>query len=238
MSRKEAFRVAFGRPAVRMMMLLMAVVMGVGVSMIILQQPFLDSHGVRYGLFGPFLMPGQFLSMAGALLAYRVSTALGVSKIIALMPLVVLTTAIGLGVFDHLAAFAFYPLTTLVFATGFVVISDYLNRRIPSANRATILSIQNMIFSLIVAAMEVLLLPGHRRLAGATDSLLDRRDRAGGDRDTTASTLAAGAPAGVVGRRSTGRRPRGRAGTGAASLGFAGFHGGNPKGIHASQDIR
>ena len=154
---KGAFRVAFGQPAVRMMMLLMAVVMGVGVSMIILQQPFLDSHDVSYGLFGPFLMPGQFLSIAGALLAYRISAALGVSRLIALMPLVVLTTAVGLGTVDHLAAWAFYPLTTLMFAMSFVVISDYLNRRIPSANRATILSIHNMLFSLVVAAMEALL---------------------------------------------------------------------------------
>ena len=37
------------------------------------------------------------------------------------------------------------------------MIADYLNRRIPSANRATILSIQNMIFSLVVAGMEALL---------------------------------------------------------------------------------
>ncbi len=154
---RNAFRVAFGRPAVRLMMLLLAVVMGVGVSMIILQQPFLDSHHVTYGLFGPFLMPGQFLSIAGALLAYRVTAALGVSRVVALMPVVVLITALGLGSIDHLAAFAFYPMTTLMFAMSFVVISDYLNRRIPSANRATILSIQNMIFSLIVAVMEALL---------------------------------------------------------------------------------
>ena len=44
-----------------------------------------------------------------------------------------------------------------MFAMSFVVISDYLDRRIPSANRATILSIHNMLFSLVVAAMEALL---------------------------------------------------------------------------------
>lgn len=154
---KEAFGVAFGRPAVRMMMLMMAAVMGIGVSMIILQQPFLSDHDVRYGLFGFFLTPGQLLSIAGALLAYRLVNALGVSGVVMLMPLAVLATATGLGFIDHLAAFAFYPLTTLTFAMSFVVMSDYLNRRIPSANRATILSIQNMMFSLIVAGMEPLL---------------------------------------------------------------------------------
>ncbi len=154
---KNAFRIAFGKPAVRMMMLLMAVVMGVGMSMTILQQPFLDEHGVRYGFFGFFLMPGQFLSIFGALLAYRISMALGVSRIVALMPLAVLTTAAGLGLIDYVAAFAFYPLTTVAFAMSFPIISDYLNRRIPSANRATILSIHNMLFSLIIAGVEPLL---------------------------------------------------------------------------------
>ncbi len=154
---KNAFRVAFERPTVRMLMLLMAVVMGIGVSMIILQQPFLSSHDVRYGLFGFFLMPGQFLSIAGALLAYRIVTAIGVSRVVALMPLVVMGTAVGLGLVDHVAAFAFYPPTTLMFAMSFVVMADYLNRRIPSATRATVLSIQNMLFSLVVGVTEILL---------------------------------------------------------------------------------
>ncbi|MXZ89699.1 MAG: MFS transporter [Dehalococcoidia bacterium] len=154
---KNAFRVAFERPTVRMLMLLMAVVMGIGVSMIILQQPFLSSHDVSYGLFGFFLMPGQFLSIAGALLAYRIVLAIGVSRVVALMPLVVMGTAAGLGAVDHVAAFAFYPPTTLMFAMSFVVMADYLNRRIPSATRATVLSIQNMLFSLIVGVTEILL---------------------------------------------------------------------------------
>ena len=154
---KEAFGVAFGKPAVRYMMLLTAGVMGVGVSMIILQQPFLGAHEMPIWSFGLFLTPGQLLSMVGALITYRVVTLLGVSRIIVLMPIVVMVTAVGLGAIDHVAAFAFYPLTTTMFAMSFVAISDYLNRRIPSANRATILSIHNMIFSLSVAGMEPLL---------------------------------------------------------------------------------
>ncbi|MDE2934693.1 MAG: MFS transporter [Chloroflexota bacterium] len=154
---KEAFGVAFGKPSVRYMMLLTAGVMGVGVSMIILQQPFLSDHEMPIWSFGIFLTPGQLLSMVAALVTYRVLTLIGVSRIIILMPLVVMTTAVGLGAIDYVAAFAFYPLTTTMFAMSFVVISDYLNRRIPSANRATILSIHNMIFSLAVAGMEPLL---------------------------------------------------------------------------------
>lgn len=154
---KQAFRIAFGRPAVRAMLLFAAVVMGIGVSMQILAQPFLASHDVGYGNFGWFLIPGQLLAIGLSLAAYRVTAAIGLSRVIVLMPLLVLTTAVGLGAFDHLGAFAFYPLTTMVFAMSFPVISDYLNRRIPSSSRATILSIYSLLFSLMAAGMEPLL---------------------------------------------------------------------------------
>ena len=149
-------------------MLLMAAVMGIGTSMIILQQPFLSSHGVGedvgYEFVGLFLIPGQILAFGASLAAFRVSRALGVSTLVVLLSAVVLMTAIGLGAIDHLAAFAFYPPTTIGAAMAFIVISDYLNRRIPSANRATILSIHNMLFSFVAAGMELLLtVIGHWR---------------------------------------------------------------------------
>ena len=151
---KQAFRVAFGKPSVRAMMLLMATVMGIGVGLQILQQPFLSSHDVNYGNYGWFPMPGQVLSFFAALLAVRVISTLGLSRMVLLMPLAVMTTAVGLGSVNHIAAFAFYPLSTMMFALSFPLISDYLNRRIPSAQRATILSIHNLLFSLVVIIME------------------------------------------------------------------------------------
>jgi len=154
---KVAFGVVFRHPTVRSVMLFMAVVTGVGVSMIILQQPFLDSHDVPYGWFGAFLIPGQILSVVGALYAYRISARLGVTRIIAAMPLFAMVTAVGLATVDHVAAFAFYPLTTTMFAVSSIVLADYLNRRIPSAQRATILSAYSMVFSFVVAGMEALL---------------------------------------------------------------------------------
>ena len=153
-SSKQAFRVAFGKPSVRMMMLLMATVMGIGVGMQILQQPFLSSHDVTIGNFGWFPMPGHTLSFFAALLAVRIIAVVGLSRLIMLMPIVVLTTATGLGLVDHVAAFAFYPFSTMMFALSFPLISDYLNRRIPSGQRATILSIHNLLFSLVVVIAE------------------------------------------------------------------------------------
>ncbi len=150
----QAFKVAFGRAAVRTMLLLMAVVFGVGVSMQILAQPFLLSHEVSVSNFGWFLIPGQLLAIAASLTAYRFTSTFGVTRMVILMPLVVMTAAVGLGAWDSLGAFVFYPVSTAIFAMSFPLISDYLNRRIPSSNRATILSIYQLLFSLVIAGME------------------------------------------------------------------------------------
>ena len=154
---KEAVRIVFRRPPVRSMMLLAATVTGIGVSVQILQQPFLDSHGVEVGQFGLFLTPGQLLGIAAALLAYRITARFGTNRVIFAMPLIVMTAATGLGAWDSLGAFVFYPLSSMVFSMSFPVISDYLNQRIPSASRATVLSLYQVIWSLVIAGMEPLL---------------------------------------------------------------------------------
>lgn len=177
---KEAFGIAFSRPPVRAMLLLSAAVMGVGTSIIFLEQPFLRDHGVPVAFFGLIIAPGQLLAIAAAVLSYRATRALGLSRMVLFMPVPVLITAAGLGLIDHVAAFAFYPITTAGLALIFPLVSDYLNRRIPSSHRATVLSIHQMIFSVIIAVVEVLVLwvggefglPMAYRVAGAIMVLL------------------------------------------------------------------
>ena len=155
---REAAGIAFRQPAVRAMLLLSAAVMGVGTSVVFLEQPFLRGHGVPVGFFGLILAPGQLLAIAAAVLSYRATRALGITRMVLFMPLPVLVTAAGMGMIDHVAAFAFYPITTAGLALIFPLVSDYLNRRIPSSHRATVLSIHQMIFSVIIAVVEVLIL--------------------------------------------------------------------------------
>lgn len=172
---QEAFGIAFRQPAVRAMLLLSAAVMGVGTSVVFLEQPFLRDHGVPVGFFGLILAPGQLVAIAAAVLSYRATRILGLPRMVLFMPVPVLVTAAGLGAIDHVAAFAFYPITTAGLALIFPLVSDYLNRRIPSSHRATVLSIHQMIFSVIIAGVEVLILwvgddfglPAAYRVAGA-----------------------------------------------------------------------
>jgi MFS family permease len=151
---KVAARLAFGNPSIRYMMLLAAVVMSVAMGMAILSQPFLARHDIDVANFGWFLMPGSLAGIAAAMFVYRISDAFGVRQVIAAMPVIVMVAAVGLGSWDSIGAFIFLPLGAMVFSMGFPVISNYLNQRIPSSRRATILSFYQLLFSVLLAALE------------------------------------------------------------------------------------
>lgn len=170
-----AARVAFGNPSIRYMMLLAAVVMSVAMGMAILTQPFLARHDIDIANFGWFLVPGNVAGIAAAMFAYRISNAIGSRQLIGLMPMFVMLAALGLGSWDSIGAVMFLPLGTMVFSMGFPVISNYLNQRIPSSRRATILSFYQLLFSILLSVLEPTLgfiadhagLPVAYRTAGA-----------------------------------------------------------------------
>jgi MFS family permease len=153
----NAVNVVRSKPPVYTMMLFAGFVMAIAVSFSILAQPYLRSHGIGIDIIGFLQVPGQLVGIFAALFAYRLVGIIGVGRTMLLLPVVVLVAAIGLGSFDHIAAFAFYPLTGLVFAMSFPVLSTYFNDRIPSASRATVLSIYQLTFSLFVAFFEPVL---------------------------------------------------------------------------------
>ena len=66
------------------------------------------------------------------------------------------TGAVGaaLGAWDSLGAFVFYPALGVVFGLSNTVVSDYINARVPSAQRATVLSLFSLMFSLLIAPLE------------------------------------------------------------------------------------
>ena len=153
----NAVNVVRSKPPVYTMMLFAGFVMAIAVSFSILAQPYLRSHGIGIDVIGFLQVPGQLVGIVAALFAYRLVGIIGVGRTMLILPVAVLVAAIGLGSFDHIAAFAFYPLTGLVFAMSFPVLSTYFNDRIPSASRATVLSIYQLTFSLFVAFFEPIL---------------------------------------------------------------------------------
>ncbi|MCC7364223.1 MAG: MFS transporter [Dehalococcoidia bacterium] len=151
---KEAARLAFGTPAIRYMMLFGAVTTASASAASILAQPFLESHGVDIGHYGWFLVPGSLLGMAAAFMAYRVAQGFGLERTMALLPLGMVAAFAGLAAWDSLGAFVFLPMTGIVISACFPLVGNYLHQRIPSSRRATVLSLYQLLFSLVLMGLE------------------------------------------------------------------------------------
>jgi MFS family permease len=154
----EGVRIAFGivarTPALRYMMLLAASAWAAAACTELLRQPFLDLHGVEVGAFGWFALPGEFVSILMALGAYRIAIVIGANRLVLALPLVTGAVGVALGAWDSLGAFVFYPAIGVVFGLSNTVVSDYINARVPSAQRATVLSLFSLMFSLMIVPLE------------------------------------------------------------------------------------
>ncbi|GBD23371.1 hypothetical protein HRbin29_01037 [bacterium HR29] len=151
---KEAARIAWRAHEVRYLLLLSGSSVAVAVSTFILVQPFLVHHGVSVEHLGWFGVPGHVVGIVAALNAYRLAAALGVARVVLLLPLLPAFALSALGSIDHLAAFTFYPLLSFLWGLSQPVVSTYVNERIPSAQRATILSFGQLVMSLLIAPLE------------------------------------------------------------------------------------
>jgi MFS family permease len=148
---RESFRLAYRQPQVRYV-LLYGAVLGVATFVpILFIQPFLVRHDVSVGNLGLFQVPMRVMAIVGALAAYRISAAVGERRTMVLMPVVLAMGYAALGVWDTAYAYAAFPVVSLVSMMANPVVADYLNRRIPSEQRATILSIRQLVFSLLLA---------------------------------------------------------------------------------------
>lgn len=153
-STRRAAEIVWTTRSIRYFIPLAATIFACASCVSILKQPFLREHGVAVGMLGLYSVPGTLLTMFAGLVAHRVLRSIGVSRVFMLVPLGVIGVATGLGAWDSLGAFVFYPLLGLVFGFSQPAISGYLNDRIPSAQRATILSMYQLLFSLLLAPLE------------------------------------------------------------------------------------
>lgn len=87
-------------------------------------------------------------SLAGALVApliYKIEKKIKERGILLLMPFITILCIWGIVFFKY--TYVFYIIISIVEGIIFIAVSDYINKLIPSKNRATIISFQSMIFS-------------------------------------------------------------------------------------------
>ena len=154
---RAGLRIAWQQPALRYVIPFAAVVTASTFSVEIFIQPFLLSHGIEVGWkFSLLQVPPRIIGILGAVAAFYAVARLGEGRTMPLLPILAVLAYVGLTVVDSLSALAFLALLTFLQAAALPIVTGYINRRIPSAQRATVLSLHQLAFALILAPM----LPG------------------------------------------------------------------------------
>ena len=150
----ESARTAWRTPSVRAMLILAALLLAAPYTVVVFSQPFLEQHGVSIAMFGVAQAPTRAAGMIASLVAYRVSGAIGFRWTF-IGGFVLLGGAYALlGGWDSVYAFAGIGVALIIMSLLLPVVVDYLNQRIPSNQRATILSFRQLLSSIAIASIQ------------------------------------------------------------------------------------
>lgn len=149
---RQAVRVAWQQPAVRTAIVYTAALgAGLGATGYLIQ-PFLLDKGLDIDFtFSALQLPGLVAAIVGASVAYRLVARSGPVAVLATLPVVGVGAYVALALVDHLGALPFLVLVMLARSTIEPIASGYVNRRVPSDQRATILSMQSLALGLLLA---------------------------------------------------------------------------------------
>ncbi|GAB6108225.1 MFS transporter [Fusibacter bizertensis] len=142
---KESFNILRGHKRLTFLILFSQFLMSFTTTIFFYLQNYMKSDGYNEAFIGAVY---AISSLGGAILAtqvFKIEAIIKEKGILLLMPIVtaISTWGIALSQFHY----AFYIPISLAEGMIFVAIGDYINKVIPSENRATILSMSSMIFS-------------------------------------------------------------------------------------------
>lgn len=146
-----ATRTVWGLPAVRAVIAFVAILLAGTMTSEYLLQPFLLRHDVEVGFtFSALQVPVRMMGIVGAVFAFWWVGKAGERAALGVLPLALLGAYVGLTLVDNLGAIGFLMFAGLVRAAALPLVEGYINRRVPSDQRATILSLNHMAFALLV----------------------------------------------------------------------------------------
>lgn len=154
---REAALYTLRHRALRAMLLLRAVILGFGLTVSLFTQPFLAEQGVPVASFGLLLTPIRLLAIGGALLAYRVAHRTGERRLYLIVGGGMAAAMLLLATTPRLALFPMFAVISLGVVTFGPVSNDFVNRHSPAHLRATISSLGQMAFALVLAVFEPLM---------------------------------------------------------------------------------
>ncbi len=148
---------AWNHPEVRYTLLIGSVLLAGTFGPVVLMQPFLIKHNVATALYGVYQAPLKLVSIGAAVVAFRVARRTGMTSLLVGSCVMIVVSYCGLALVDAQAGFVLFALPALMTGLTRPVVDGYLNQRIPSDRRATVLSTMSLVFALQVAFFEPLL---------------------------------------------------------------------------------
>ncbi len=138
------------RPAIRYSILFYGLITVGSIAPIFFFQPFLLKHDIAVGQVGFWQTPARLTGIIGAVGAYRILATLGPRRTFYLMPAVLFASYALLAAWDSVYAQLAFPFMTLMVFLSQPAITDYINRRVPTEQRATMVSLTNLIRSVVL----------------------------------------------------------------------------------------
>jgi MFS family permease len=148
---RDGLRTVLASPPLALAIALLAAATVANLGPVLFVQPFLAGHGVEVGETGLWQTPMRLVGMAGALAAYRLAGLLGLPRGVALL-IAVGGAAYGvLALWDSLYAAGGFFALAFVFAASRPLLTDYINGRVSSGQRATVASLGTLAGALVFA---------------------------------------------------------------------------------------
>lgn len=155
---RQSLALTRARPVLRYAMAYLALVPLVAV---IVETVFLQPQAVALGVplagIGVVVMMAQVSNMAGSTWAYRIAARLGDRRMLMAGPGIIVISLVMLAAFQRLPSLAFVALIGFVTAALRPVVLSRMQHEVPDAIRATVLSMQSLVYTVFVAICEPLL---------------------------------------------------------------------------------
>jgi len=154
---RDSIAVLRRQPTVRYSVLFYGLITIGSIAPVFFFQPFLREHGVGLGEVGLWQTPSRIAGILGAVAAYRIVLFFGERRTFYLMAPALFASYALLAVWDSVYAVVMFPMMNFVFILSQPTVTDYINRRVPTERRATIMSLTNLVRSAILVPAAPLL---------------------------------------------------------------------------------
>jgi MFS family permease len=138
------------RPDVRYAIMYFGLITVGSIGVVFFFQPFLERHDVAVGAVGIWQTPMRLVGIIAALAAHRLMRDLGERRTFYMMPVMIVSGFLILAMWDSVYAQIAFPLINFALILSQPTVTSYLNRRVPSERRATVVSLTNLIRSVVL----------------------------------------------------------------------------------------